>query len=62
VSPSSQKPVGLAGLESPLSASVGKLLNRLKAAITELGYDAVIEDLSSYTGAHDQMTSPRLYQ
>jgi hypothetical protein len=42
-----QKTVDLPGLESPLSASVDKLLDRLKLAITELGYDAVIEDLSS---------------
>ncbi len=33
--------------ESPPSDSVTRLLDRLKAAITELGYDAVIEDLSS---------------
>ena len=42
-----QKPAGLPGLESPISAAVEKLLDRLKAAIAELGYDAVIEDLSS---------------
>ena len=33
--------------ESPPSDSVTRLLDRLKAAIAELGYDAVIEDLSS---------------
>ena len=47
MSPSPQEPTGLPDLESPLSASVAKLLDRLKLAITELGYDAVIEDLSS---------------
>jgi hypothetical protein len=47
MSPSPQEPIGLPGLDSPLSSSVAKLLVRLKAAITELGYDAVIEDLSS---------------
>jgi hypothetical protein len=41
------KPARLPGLEPPLSGSVAKLLDRLKAAIGELGYDAVIEDLSS---------------
>jgi hypothetical protein len=47
VSVALQKPAGLPGLESPLSGSAVKLLDRLKAAIGELGYDAVIEDLSS---------------
>jgi hypothetical protein len=42
-----QKPAGLPGLDSPISGSVARLLDRLKTAIAELGYDAVIEDLSS---------------
>lgn len=36
-----------AGLIDPTSSSVAGLLDRLKTAIAELGYDAVIEDLSS---------------
>jgi hypothetical protein len=47
VSISLQQPSGLAGLDSPISGSVGRLLERLKVAIAELGYEAVIEDLSS---------------
>jgi hypothetical protein len=39
--------VGLPDLDSPPSNSLTKLLAGLKAAITELGYDAIIEDLSS---------------
>ena len=35
--------VGSPEPESPLSDSVTRLLDRLKAAITELGYDALIE-------------------
>ena len=42
-----QKPGALAGQESPISGSVGRLLDRLKTAIAELGYEAVMEDLSS---------------
>ena len=42
-----QKPAGLAGQESPISGSVARLLDRLRTAIAELGYEAVIEDLSS---------------
>ena len=42
-----QEPAGLLGLDPALSGSVGRLLDRLKAAIGELGYEAVIEDLSS---------------
>jgi hypothetical protein len=42
-----QEPAGLLGLNPALSGSVGRLLDRLKAAIGELGYEAVIEDLSS---------------
>ena len=42
-----QKPAGLPEVESPISGSVARLLDRLKAAIGELGYEAVIEDLSS---------------
>ncbi len=40
-------PAELPGPGSPISGAVAKLLDRLKAAIAELGYDAVIEDLSS---------------
>lgn len=47
MSVSLQQPTGLAGLDSPLSGSVTRLLDRLKAAIGELGYEAVIEDLAS---------------
>jgi hypothetical protein len=47
VSLSLQKPAGLPGLESPISGSVARLLDRLKATIAELGYEAVMEDLSS---------------
>ena len=52
-----QKPVGLPELESPISGAVGRLLDRLKAAIAELGYDAVIEDLSSpeFIGGEDSL-------
>ncbi len=42
-----QTPAGLPGLDSPISDSVGRLLDRLKATIAELGYEAVVEDLSS---------------
>jgi hypothetical protein len=42
-----QSPPGLSGLDAPISGSVGKLLDRLKTAIAELGSEAVIEDLSS---------------
>jgi hypothetical protein len=42
-----QKPDGLPGLDSPISGSVARLLDRLRIAIAELGYEAVIEDLSS---------------
>ncbi len=42
-----QPAVGIPPLESPPSDALAKLLDRLKAAITELGYDAIIEDLSS---------------
>jgi hypothetical protein len=47
MSVSLQQPPGLAGLHSPLSVSFAKLLGRLRAAIGELGYEAVVEDLSS---------------
>jgi hypothetical protein len=42
-----QEPAGLLGLDSVMSGPVGRLLDRLKAAIGELGYEAVTEDLSS---------------
>ncbi len=42
-----QTPAGLPGMHSPISDSVGRLLDRLKATIAELGYEAVVEDLSS---------------
>jgi hypothetical protein len=42
-----QKPAGLAVQESPISGSIARLLDRIWTAIAELGYEAVIEDLSS---------------
>lgn len=42
-----QNPAGLSGLVDPISGSVGRVLDRLKTAIGELGYEAVIEDLRS---------------
>jgi hypothetical protein len=42
-----QKPAGLPGLDSPMSGSVARLLDRLKTAIAEMSYEAIIEDLSS---------------
>ncbi len=42
-----QPMVGFPQLETQPSDSLAKLLDRLKAAISELGYDAIIEDLSS---------------
>ena len=42
-----QDPAGLLGLDSAVAAPVSRLLDRLRAAIGELGYEAVIEDLSS---------------
>ena len=42
-----QEPAGLSGLVDPISSSVARLLERLKTAIAELGYEAVIEDLLS---------------
>jgi hypothetical protein len=44
---SMQEPAGLSGLVDSISSSVARLLDRLKTAIAELGYDAVVEDLSS---------------
>jgi hypothetical protein len=44
---SQQQPAGLPEIETPISGSVTRLLDRLKNAIAELGYDAVMEDLSS---------------
>ena len=38
---------GLPGPESPISGSVARLLDRLRTTIAEIGYEAVIEDLSS---------------
>jgi len=40
-------PVELPELEAPISSSVARLLDRLRTAIAELGYEAVAEDLSS---------------
>ena len=40
-------PAGLSGLVDPISGSVARVLDRLKTAIGELGYEAVIEDLLS---------------
>ena len=42
-----ENPTELAKLDSPMSGSVAKLVDRLRVAISEIGYDAVIEDLSS---------------
>lgn len=42
-----QEPAALSGLVDPILSSVARLLNRLKTAIAELGYEAVIEDLLS---------------
>jgi hypothetical protein len=42
-----QEPAGLPGLDSPNSGFVARLFDWLKTAISELGYDAVFEDLSS---------------
>jgi hypothetical protein len=47
MSVSLQKPAGLPAVDSPSSGSVARLLDRLKISIAELGYEAVIEDLSS---------------
>jgi hypothetical protein len=47
VSISLQDPAGLSGLVDPISRSVAGLLDRLKTAISELGYEAVVEDLLS---------------
>ncbi len=44
---SMHEPTGLPVLKSLISSSVAKLLDRLRAAIAEMGYEAVIEDLSS---------------
>jgi hypothetical protein len=46
VSLSWKQPVGVLPLDSPTSETVGKLLDRLGAAIADLGYEAVVEDLS----------------
>jgi hypothetical protein len=42
-----QQPAGLPEIETPISGAVARLLDRLKTAIAELGYETVIEDLSS---------------
>jgi hypothetical protein len=42
-----QRPAGLPEIETPISGAVARLLDRLKTAIADLGYDAVLEDLSS---------------
>jgi hypothetical protein len=57
VSISLQQPAGLSGLVDPISGSVAKLLDRLKTAIGELGYEAVVEDLLSpeLIGADDSL-------
>ncbi len=47
MSTSLQEPAVLSGLVDPISSSVARLLNRIKTAIAELGYEAVIEDLLS---------------
>ena len=42
-----QQPAGHPELEASISSSVARLLERLRTAIAELGYEAVLEDLSS---------------
>ena len=42
-----QDPAELSGLGDPISGSVAGLLDRLKTTISELGYEAVVEDLLS---------------
>ena len=44
---STQHSAGPPGLEASNSVSVARLLDRLKTAIAELGYEAVVEELSS---------------
>jgi hypothetical protein len=41
------EPPELSGLADPIPGSVARLLERLKTAIAELGYEAVVEDLIS---------------
>ena len=49
--------IGKTGLVDPVSSSVASQLDRLKTAIAELGYGAVIEDMSSpeLIGGEDSM-------
>jgi hypothetical protein len=58
---SMQKSAGLPGLESPTSEAVARLLDRLNTAISELGYEAVIEDLSSpeLIGGNDSLLASK---
>jgi hypothetical protein len=42
-----QQPAGLPDSDTRISGAVARLLDRLKTAIAERGYDAVMEDLSS---------------
>jgi hypothetical protein len=62
-----QEPAGLLHLDSPINGAVGRLFDRLKTAIAELGYEAVIEDLlspemiggdDSLLGSEDVMVLP----
>ena len=57
VSISLQEPAGLSGLVDPISGSVARLLDRLKTTISELGYEAVVEDLlsSELIGGQDSL-------
>jgi hypothetical protein len=61
VSLSLQKPAGLPALDAPIPDSAGRLLDRLKVAIAELGYDAVSEDLASteLVGGEDSLLASR---
>ena len=42
-----QAPSGVLRPDLPLSGAVARTLDRIKTAIAELGYEAVVEDLSS---------------
>jgi hypothetical protein len=42
-----RQPAGVPETDAAISGAVARLLDRLKTAIAELGYEAVLEDLSS---------------
>jgi hypothetical protein len=67
VSLSLQEPAAPLHLDSPIAGAVGKLFERLRTAISELGYEAVVEDLlspdmiggeASLLGSEDVMVVP----